>query len=222
MTILSLDLTSEHGSLAVRRSRQLAAEHHLHSTDGFAHLVFPAIETVLQLAGLTLQEVDCFASASGPGAFTGLRVGLSAVKGLAEATRKPGIGVSNLRAMASFGNFPLRAIVLDARRGDVFTAVYDQQLQVVSTETVGKLHTWLETLTVQPDEFISPDASWLKSELEPTRFASAPIVEAPRSLAAAVAECAELDVLQGHATDPADLDANYVRRSDAEMFWRDR
>jgi len=222
LTILSLDLTSEHGSLAVRRDRQLAAEHYLHSTGGFAHLVFPAIETVLQLAGLTLQEVACFASASGPGAFTGLRVGLSAVKGLAEATGKPAVGVSNLRAMASFGNFPLRAVVLDARRGDVFTAVYDDRLQMVEDETVGKLQKWLETLTVQPDEFICPNASWLKSELAPTRFASTPTMEVPRTLAASVAECAELDMLEGRSTDPADLDANYVRRSDAELFWVDR
>ncbi|MFL6464982.1 MAG: tRNA (adenosine(37)-N6)-threonylcarbamoyltransferase complex dimerization subunit type 1 TsaB, partial [Bryobacteraceae bacterium] len=128
MTILALDLTSEYGSLAIRRNRRTLLEQSIHSPDGFAHLVFSAIDEILSRAGINLAEIHCFASASGPGAFTGVRVGLSAVKGLAEALGKRAIGVSNLRALASFGSSPLRAVVLDARRGDVFTSVYDADL----------------------------------------------------------------------------------------------
>ncbi len=69
--------------------------------------------------------VDCFAAASGPGSFTGVRVGLACVKGLAEALGKPAVAVSNLRAIASFGTAPWRAVVLDARRGEIYGAVYD-------------------------------------------------------------------------------------------------
>ena len=82
--------------------------------------------------------MDAFASASGPGSFTGVRVGLTAVKGLAEATGRKVIAVSNLQALAWHGSRPLRAAVLDARRGEVYGGVYDAALQLVQEEVVGE------------------------------------------------------------------------------------
>ena len=72
-----------------------------------------------------------------------------------------------------------------------------------------------------PDEFMTQAADWLRPALEGTRFERTPIIEAPRSLASAVAQCAEIDLQDNAAGDPAALDANYVRRSDAELFWKD-
>ncbi len=221
MTILALDTTSEFGSLAVRRAGELVAELNLHSLEGFAHLIFPAIDEVLRRAGVRLEEIDCFAAASGPGSFTGVRVGLSAVKGLAEATGRLGVGVSNLRALASFGdapgnvpgNAPLRAVVLDARRGQVYAAVYNADLEPVMPEVVLNFSDWLATLTEPVYQFIS---SLEPHALEGTRFAGMPWIEAPKAVAAAVAACAE----KTPPVDLAALDANYVRRSDAELFWK--
>jgi tRNA threonylcarbamoyladenosine biosynthesis protein TsaB len=139
---------------------------------------------------------------------------LSAVKGLAEATGKTAVGVSNLKALASLGNSPLRAVLLDARRGEVYAAVYDSNLQPVVPEAVLKLSTWLDSLRAPVYQFIST----LDPEvLSRTRFAQMAFIRAPRNLAAAVAACAENET----PSDPAGLDANYVRRSDAELFWRD-
>lgn len=213
MTILALDTTSEFGSLAIRRDGQTPAESSLHSPEGFAHLIFPAIEQLLRDSGITLQAIDCFAAAIGPGSFTGVRVGLSAIKGLAHATGKSAAGISNLRALASFGHLPLRAIALDARRSEVYAAVYDADLRHVVPETVLKLQDWLEILTAPGYEFIST----APLALDGTRFAEMPFVHAPKLLAPAIASCAERDAWQ----DPAAIDANYVRRSDAELFWRD-
>lgn len=215
MNVLALDTTSEFGSVAVRVNGEKRAELDLHSSEGFAHLIFQAIEQVLKQAGIRLEEVDCFAAASGPGSFTGVRVGLSAAKGLAEALGKPAIGVSNLRALAWFGNLPLRAVVLDARRGEVYAAVYTANLEPIMPEAVAKLSDWLATLRDQEYQFISP--SLTPGDLKGTRFENMPFFEGPRSLASAVACCAERDAW----VDPAALDANYVRRSDAELFWRE-
>jgi len=214
VTILALDTTSEFGSLAIRSGAQTASELTLHSPEGFAHLIFPAIERLLEQAAIRLEQIDCFAAASGPGSFTGVRVGLSAVKGLAEATSKPAVGVSNLQTISSFGNLPLRAIVLDARRGEVYAAVYDTNLQPVIPEAVLKLPAWLASLDAPAYQFISPLGHGI---LEGTRFAEMPFIDPPKSLATAVAYCAE----QSPWVDPASLDANYVRRSDAELFWKD-
>ncbi len=110
-------------------SRGVIEEVALDSPDGFAHVLFGEIERLLARHGLGIEQVDAFASASGPGSFTGVRVGLTAVKGLAEATGRKVVAVSNLEALAWFGSRPLRAAVLDARRGEVYGGVYDAGLR---------------------------------------------------------------------------------------------
>lgn len=207
MIVLAIDLTSAFGSIAVRVDGNTVAKRNLESPDGFAHLVYPAIEQTLLEAGLALPAVDCFASASGPGAFTGVRVGLAAVKGLAFALGKPAAGISNLRALSVFGTADRRAVLLDARRGEIFGAVYDGETRLILPETVAKLAPWLESLPPADYEFI------LGSGLA----GAGPATLAPPFLAEAVAICAERDGLEGNWSDPAVLDANYVRRSDAEL-----
>lgn len=214
MTILALDTTSEFGSIALRVDGEIVARA-IHSPEGFAHVIFGAIDDLLRDAGVGLVNIDCFAAASGPGSFTGVRVGISAVKGLAEAMGKPAVGISNLRALASFGNLPLRAVMLDARRQEFYTAVYSAELKAVVPEAVVKLSAWLDSLREPEYEFIG-DAK-LRALLTSTRFAAMPFVEAPSNLAPAIAYCAEKSAWE----DPAALDANYVRRSDAELYWKD-
>ena len=221
MTILALDTTSEFGSLALWQDHKVLAEMDVHSTEGFAHLVFKAIGRLLDDAGIALDQIDCFAAASGPGSFTGVRIGLSAVKGLAYAMNKPTAGISNLRAMSSFGNLAHRAVVLDARRGEVYGAVYNANLEIVVPETILPFEAWLESLRVPVDEFIWASSAPLPELIRGTRFADTPMIEAPRTLAPSVARCAAVDGRNAKWLDPAALDANYVRRSDAELFWKD-
>jgi tRNA threonylcarbamoyladenosine biosynthesis protein TsaB len=215
VTILAIDTTRETGGFALRSDGQTVAEQAIESQDGFAHLIFGAIDELLRTAGISVTEIDCFAAASGPGSFTGVRVGLSAVKGLAEALGKRAAAISNLLALASLGNRPLRAVMLDARRGEIYSAVYSAALETVAPEAVLKLDSWLDSLHAPEYEFVA--ARTLRPSLAGTRFAEMPFIEAPSNLAAAVASCAE----KAPWMDPAALDANYVRRSDAELFWKE-
>jgi tRNA threonylcarbamoyladenosine biosynthesis protein TsaB len=210
--ILALDTTAEFGSLALRRSNETVAETQLHSPDGFAHIIFQAIADILAKANMRLEQIDCFAAASGPGSFTGVRVGLAAAKGLAEALGKPAVGISNLRALSLFGTAAMRAVVLDARRGEVYGAVYDDATRLVVAETVSRWAAWLAT--------VPADAELIGFADGPCKTAGITFTAAPRFLAAAVARCAEIDGA-AHWQDPLTLDANYVRRSDAELFWRE-
>ena len=203
MTILAIDTTTEFGSLALRSGGATVVEVALRSSNGYGHLILPAIEKLLNEANRQLSDIDCFAAASGPGSFTGVRVGLGTTKGLAEAMGKPAIGISNLRAVASFGKKRLRGVLLDARRGDVYASIYNEKLELVSPETVAKPEEWKTGAGREAEEFVSQ-----KAGSEPGSF---------RNLAAAVALCADLD--REHWADPATLDANYVRRSDAEHAW---
>ncbi len=216
--ILAVDTTAGFGSLALLADGVVVAESLLHSPEGFSATLFGHIQALLARAGVRPADIDCFAAASGPGSFTGVRVGLAAVKGLAEALGKRVAAVSNLQAVAWFGTAPLRASVLDARRGEVYGAVYSDALELVSPEVVAPFPEWLRSLPAGEIEFLSTDFDPYRSALAGTRFASAMVTEVPRGLAAAVAHIAARGVLQ----DPAAVDANYVRRSDAELFWKDR
>jgi tRNA threonylcarbamoyladenosine biosynthesis protein TsaB len=218
--ILAIDTTHESGSLALTSAGETAAEMEtidemvVRAPTGFAHVLYGHIAGMLRRNGLDLAAVDCFAAASGPGSFTGVRVGLACVKGLAEALRKPAAAVSNLRAVASFGSAPLRAAVLDARRGEVYGAVYGADGKLVAPETVAPLPVWLASLPEGEIEFVS--AAGFSPQLEGTRFADVRVTPAPEALAAAIARLGWRE-----AGDPSALDANYVRRSDAELFWKD-
>lgn len=219
--ILALDTTTEFGSLALIEGEEVVEEVPMHSPDGFGHILYDHLDRLLARRRWKLGDVDCFAAASGPGSFTGVRVGLAAVEGLAEATGKPVVPVSNLQALGWFGSAPLRATVLDARRGEIYGAVYDGNLELVRPEVVNRFPAWLISLPEGELEFISTNFAPFRAVLGGTRFARAHIVDAPRALAAAVGRIATRYLKAGRVLDPAAVDANYVRRSDAELSWKD-
>ena len=196
MRVLAIDTTTPAGSLALVEGSHTIEELRLEAPDGYGHLIFGAIEALLHSHGWHLAQIDLFAGAAGPGSFTGVRTGLTTIKGLAEANGKPAAGVSNLKALASLGHAALRAPMLDARRGDIYGAVYNAGLVLVQEEVVMPRETWKAQLP--------------KGDIE--------IIEGPFALAAAIGRIAQS---QG-GVDPAAVDANYVRRADAELAWRDR
>ena len=97
--ILAIDTTHAVGSIALVSGGRVVEEVMLDGGDGYGHLLFEALGNL----SVAMAEVDGFAAACGPGAFTGVRIGLTAVKGLGEALGKPVYGVSNLEALLSFG-----------------------------------------------------------------------------------------------------------------------
>jgi tRNA threonylcarbamoyladenosine biosynthesis protein TsaB len=101
--------------------------------------------------------------------------------------------------------------LLDARRGEIYGAVYDAEGSLVHDEVVAKLAVWLANLPDQV-EFVSTDFAEIDGRA---------VTQAPRALAAAIGRIASRGFQAGEAMDPARLDANYVRRSDAELFWKE-
>jgi tRNA threonylcarbamoyladenosine biosynthesis protein TsaB len=198
MMILAIDTTSKLSSIAITDGERIVEEVVLPSAAGLDHVLFSEIENLLARNHVDLAGIDAFASASGPGTFTGVRVGLTAVKAFAEATSRQVVAISNLRAMAIFGTRELRAPWIDARRGEIYGAVYNASLDPVQDEIVMRQDTWLASL---PQD--------------------AEILSEPRPLAGAIGRIAARELSAGRALDPAAVDANYVRRCDAEMQWQD-
>lgn len=198
--ILALDTTAEHGSIALLRGLETLEEVSLRAPGGFAHVIFEHLASLMARHALKIADIDCYASAAGPGSFTGVRVGLACIKGLAAAEGKPAAGISNLQALASLGSGKLRAAIIDARRGEIYGAVYDDRGRIVQPEVVMPRAAWVAALP--------PGAEMIE-------------MTEPRPLAAAIGRIAVERFLRGEACDPAALDANYVRRSDAELFWKE-
>jgi tRNA threonylcarbamoyladenosine biosynthesis protein TsaB len=204
--IVALDTTSEFGSIALVEDGAAVEEVEIHSPEGFGHVLFPQLQRLLQRHGWGWELVSGYAAASGPGSFTGVRIGLAAVKGLAEASGTRAAAVSTLQAIASFGTAGVRAAVIDARRGEVYGAVFGAGLEALGEESVGPLERWLEALPAGAEIVTTA----------PELLGERAVTVAPRALAAAIGRLAA-----GGLTDPAALDANYVRRSDAELFWKE-
>jgi len=219
--ILAIDTTNEFGSIALLEQGKLIEETLLHSPNGFGQVLFEHLLRLFDRHGRRVDDVACFAASSGPGSFTGVRIGLACVKGLAEATGRKVVTVSNLEALARFGTARQRAVVLDARRGEVYGAVFDAEGRALREPVVARFPAWLETLPEGDIEFISSDFNAFRAALDNTRFQNAKITTAPRALAAAIGSIAHERFRTGLARDPAEIDADYVRRSDAELFWKE-
>ena len=211
--ILAVDATGDHGSLALLRGDELLEESLIHAPAGYSHLLYAEIEALLARHAVTLAEIACFASASGPGTFTGVRISLACVMGLAEALGRPAVAVSNLEALARFGTAPLRAAVLDARRGDLYGAVYDTAGRPVTDAVVAAPAVWLASLPARVEEFLTTGFPLVVDP--PAR-----VVVAPQAMAAQIARIAAQRLARGEVSDPSALDANYVRRADADLFWK--
>jgi tRNA threonylcarbamoyladenosine biosynthesis protein TsaB len=233
--ILAIDTTSESASIALVGVEQAISspakrveeatvieEVLLQSPDGFAHVLFTEIERLLSRHNIAIDQIDGFAVAAGPGSFTGVRVGLTAAKGLAEATGRKVVAVSNLQALASFGSYAIRAVAIDARRGEIYGAVYDAALDPVLNELVIKYDDWLRTLPARDLESdLEFDLEFITTGFPITGVGNARVTQAPPALAGAIGKIAASRFAAGLAQDPAAIDANYVRRSDAEVFWKD-
>ena len=131
MRILALDSTALSGSVALYNDRSLVAEYTVNTGNTHSQTLLPMVESVLALAGWSVGDIDLFACTVGPGSFTGVRIGISTVKGLAFGKNKICVGVSTLEAMArGIASFCIDALicpVMDARRGQLYTAVFKPQ-----------------------------------------------------------------------------------------------
>ena len=129
MLILAMESSAKAASAALVRDGALVAQ--AFSCSGLTHsrTLLPMAEQVMEAAGIKLSDVDCLAVAHGPGSFTGIRIGVSAVKGLAWAAEKPAVGVSTLEAMAwhglAAGEGALVCCCMDARRGQIYHALFE-------------------------------------------------------------------------------------------------
>jgi tRNA threonylcarbamoyladenosine biosynthesis protein TsaB len=125
--VLAVDTTTERGSVAIVSGGEVLGEVRLRSGMGHSKRLMPAIAFLLDGLGLKAEDIEGFAVTAGPGSFTGLRVGLSCVQGLALASGRPCLGLSTLDVLAAriAGSAPTLVAAMDAYRGEVYACLYE-------------------------------------------------------------------------------------------------
>jgi tRNA threonylcarbamoyladenosine biosynthesis protein TsaB len=223
MLILAIDTSAASGGITLAKADSNAfrvIEFAPIAGGTFSAQLVPTLAALLKKHGFAADDLGGFAAASGPGSFTGLRVGLSAIKGLAEVLRKPIATVSVLEAMVlASGREGMVAAALDAGRSEVFVGIY----QVANGNAAGRSEellsqaSFLEMLRRDHQlQVVTSDAAVVT--LSSGASVSVDLVERPGS--EAIAAIGARKLLSGDTVSVEALDANYLRRSDAEIFFK--
>jgi tRNA threonylcarbamoyladenosine biosynthesis protein TsaB len=221
MLIVSVDTSGRKGSIALCRGDGDSFEVlQLTSLEGgiYSAQLLPRIAEALQQNNLSKTEVDGLVVVSGPGSFTGLRVGLSTVKGLCEVLRKPLATVSMLEALVlTHGRAGESAVaVLDAGRGEIYVGEY---------RLIFGRATLVREYIAKLDEFAAQPLAGTGDLLTVDEKVAEALQAANRSVnlvapvnAGEIGRIGIRKLLSGETADPAIIDVNYIRRSDAEIF----
>jgi tRNA threonylcarbamoyladenosine biosynthesis protein TsaB len=230
--LLALDTCDPQGSVAVLRNDQALQTVAHDDSEDYSSWLLPAVQRVLRAAGVVMTDLDAYAVAVGPGSFTGVRVGLTTVKAWAEVYARSIASVSRLEALAAqaSGTEPYIAAFADARRGQVFGALFRRGpvLQRIGEEMViapEKFLAWTAEISIIDEiHWISMAPMCLTAtEAWHARRSTREIVStASPLLAPMIGRLGYRLAVQNRLTDALALDANYVRRSDAEIFWNAR
>jgi tRNA threonylcarbamoyladenosine biosynthesis protein TsaB len=165
--VLAVDTTTPRASVALAGPEGVLAEARAVSDSGHSRWLLPAIEGLLRDAGLEPGAIDLFAVTTGPGSFTGLRVGLGTVQGLALASRKRCFGLPSLDVLAHTAKGEAGTVValVDAFRGEVFAGVYDGEARLQGERRVGPLTAILQGLP-RGSVFVGEAASASRTAIE--------------------------------------------------------
>jgi tRNA threonylcarbamoyladenosine biosynthesis protein TsaB len=221
MLLIAIDTSGRKGTVALCRGDADRFEVlQLTSLEGgtYSAQLMPVISRMLAEHHLDKTAVDGFVVVSGPGSFTGLRVGLATVKGLCEVLHKPLATVSMLEAVAlTYGQAGQPATsVLDAGRGEVYVGDYRVSAGGASIvrEYIAKLDEFTAAAAVIAGDALTPDAE-VAEHLRATKINARLLVPVQ---ADQIGRIGMRKLLAGDVADPATVDVNYIRRSDAEIF----
>lgn len=224
MLILGIETATEQVGVAIGGHEGIIATFEVARGRRHAEILTPAIEFVCRQADIELAEIGCIAVDVGPGLFTGMRVGLSAAKALAQALRLPMIGISSLDLLA----FPCRHTdrvvvpVIDARKGEVFWAMYRQVpggVQQVSAPTVGPVDDLVADLLARSQDAlcVGDGAERYRDEIIEGFHSeiSGPVHPSPGALV----QLAHAQALREEWVRPGDIEPIYLRAPDAQINW---
>jgi tRNA threonylcarbamoyladenosine biosynthesis protein TsaB len=219
MLLLAIDTSGKQGSIAIAECGPNNACEVIEVTalsgGTFSAELVPQIASLLESHSFSKADIGCFAVVSGPGSFTGLRIGLAVVKALADVLVKPIAEVSMLEAVASAADSQGRVIAaLDGGRNEVFLGEYEvsgsgvrlvRERLLTRAEWLGSAH---EAIVVTPELALA----------EAAQAKGLPVRKLDRPRSDAIARLGWKKIAAGEIVSAEALEANYVGRSEAELF----
>lgn len=230
MLVLAVDTSRPRGSVAVLDDENVLGISSIPPDAPLSASLFTQLAVLLKETGLAMARFDLFAVCAGPGSFTGLRVGLTAAKAWSEVFQRPIAAISGLQAIAAKSQCrsTFLAPFFSAGRGQVFAALY--------TQSQASFHRIGDELVLSPQDFatficanatasdltlVSTTASALDEALGESVLKGARVQAVSEPLADTIGILGYRQAMLGHVMDAYTLDANYVRRCDAELSWVD-
>ena len=228
MLILGLETATKTGGVAILSDQGVLAEYTLSIEVTHSERLMTTVDRVLSDSGTPWAAIDGFAVSIGPGSFTGLRIGVSTVKGLALTTGKPVAAVPTLKALA--WSMPASAHPLcplfDARKKEVYAALFRHEQGVLTTVMAERVMTLRELSDEVSGQTVFTGEGAILFHDEIRSLFGARALFAPLSAivpsAANVAEIGLGMLRAGEETDPDALTPLYIRRPEAEVAWEKR
>lgn len=232
MKILAIETSTMLGGIAIMDESLLIAESRLNVKSTHSERLMTEIEHCLKQSGIKISDIDIFAVATGPGSFTGLRIGLSTVKGFSYATGKQIVSVPTLEALA--WNFPYSrhpvCTMLDARKKEVYASLFKwegENFTRLINETSAKPEEFArDALRVTHDDkfiFAGEGAALYRDKIIEVMGEKA-IFASPEKTVPSPANVAVLGFKKakaGEFSEPISLIPMYIRKSEAEVKWKD-
>lgn len=224
MKILALDTTANTSSAAVLENDKLLGIYTVNTKNTHSETLLPMVKHLLQTLRLTNDDIDAYAVSNGPGSFTGVRIGIATVKGLAFGRSKPCIEVSTIEALATNldGFDGIICPIMNARRGQVYTGAFLSSGERIIEDKCMMLSELLDILKEQgkPVYFVGDGYSLIEGmeqefimhTPEPLRYQSA----------YSVGKVAYAKILNGESTTDSDLRVEYLRKPQAEREREER
>jgi tRNA threonylcarbamoyladenosine biosynthesis protein TsaB len=231
MRVLAIDTSTLLGGVAIVDDLSgMVFEVRLNVKSTYSERLMTTIDYALKQSGYTISDMDFFAVATGPGSFTGLRIGLSTVKGFSYATGKPIVSVLTLEALAQnfpFCRYPV-CTMLDARKKEVYVALFEWKneglVRLISEMSI-KVNKALERIIEHDKVVFTGDGVILYKNEIVSLMGERAVFASPEKMVPSPANVACIGMqkaLRGEFSDPVNLVPFYIRRSEAEIKENDK
>ena len=219
MITLAIECATRTAGIAFLDQKKILAEVYLDAGGRHTEVLLPALEKLFLLTGLTAERVDLLVCTTGPGSFTGVRIGVSTIKGLALATGKPIVGVSTLEALA-MNVFPSRRLIcplLDARKNQVYAGLYrmgpDGLPEAVAPDRLTDIESLVKTLAAEEVDFVGEAAVLYQKQIceEGAQESALKTCHFSRLNASAVGLIGLYRYQHGRIEDPLTFSPSYLR-----------
>lgn len=221
MYLLAIDSATNSGGVALSRNAEVIGIAMLKTPLRYSEKLIYYIDFLLDQLELTRDQVDCFVVASGPGSFTGLRIGIAMTKAMAQGLGKPAIGIRTLEALA----FRFRDVsdqvapMIDARRQQVYGGRFlcsDSGVTELQPSTVKHPAEWLRDLPGDECLFVG-DAAQMYAQTIKSIWPGARLLKTDNCVLSELCQLGYLRHLRGETLSAHELKADYIRPSDAEL-----